>query len=182
MSMKPKDQLNRSHMTVLDNAETLRVDWQQLRRATTRNALEMCSTHACKNRQPLYTAFNHKTGYNTQSPSDADASRPPWATVLPCALKLSTPSALSFSLSLFLSEDWTVFCSQGSETQAVSAGNIFHSPGLTGALAATRYGSFQSLVLLGKYGSLWTGPLCRLRGVGKDKCRWWRHLIDIVWQ
>lgn len=84
-------------------------------------------------------------------------------------------------LSPFLSEDWTAFCSQSPETQAVSAGNIFHSPGPTGALAATRYGSFQSLVLLGKYGSLWTGPLCRLGGVGRDECRWWRQLNDTVW-
>lgn len=96
---------------------------------------------------------------------------------------LRSPSTLPPSpLSPFLSEDWTAFCSQGPETQAVSAGNIFHSLGPTGALAATRYGSFQSFILLGKYGSLWTSPLCRLGEAGKDECRWWRQLSDTVWQ
>lgn len=95
--------------------------------------------------------------------SETDASSLSDATVSQCALSTS-PSSPPSLLSPFLSEDWTAFCSQGPETQAVSAGNIFHSLGPTEALAATRYGSFQSLVLLGKYGSLWTGPLCRLGG------------------
>ena len=95
-------------------------------------------------------------------PSETDAANASDATV---SLRALTPTPTPPSpLSLFLSEDWTAFCSQGPETQAVSAGNIFHSPGPTGALAATRSGSFQSLVLLGKYGSLWTGPLCRFGG------------------
>lgn len=89
------------------------------------------------------------------------------------------PTAPQSTLAPSLSEDWTAFCLQGSETQAVSAGNIFHSAGPTEALAATRYWPFQSLVLLGKYGSLWLGPLCRLGGrVGKDGCRRWRQLTD----
>lgn len=96
---------------------------------------------------------------------------------------LPPPHSPPSTLSPFLSEDWTAFCLQGSETQAVSAGNIFHSPGPTEALAATRYWTFQSLVLLGKYGSLWIGPLCRLGGrVGKDGCRWWRQLTDTARQ
>lgn len=101
--------------------------------------------------------------------SETDASSLSDATVSQCALSTS-PSSPPSLLSPFLSEDWTAFCSQGPETQAVSAGNIFHSLGPTEALAATRYGSFQSLVLLGKYGSLWTGPLCRLGG-GSGKRR-----------
>lgn len=86
----------------------------------------------------------------------------------------STPQILSFSL--FSRRTGLPFVRRNPETQAVPSGNIFHSLGPTEALAATRYGSFQSLVLLGKYGSLWTGPLCCSmrwwrRGVGKDGCR-----------
>lgn len=114
-------------------------------------------------------------------PSETDAANASDATV---SLRPPPPP------SPFLSEDWTAFCSQGPETQAVSAGNIFHSPGPTGALAATRSGSFQSPVLLGKYGSLWTGPLCRF-GVGGWGVEWektsacdednWVTRYDTVW-
>lgn len=99
-----------------------------------------------------------------------------------CALTLSTcylPIIAPSPLSPFLSEDWAAFCSQGPETQAVSAGNIFHSQGPTEALAATWYWSFQRLVLLGKYGSLWTCPLCR-SGAGGGK-RWVQVTKTIEW-
>lgn len=141
-----------------------------------------CCTLAYKNRRALYTAFNHKTRYNTHTTLWDRRCKRLWRY---CFTASSPPPP-----SPFLSEDWTAFCSQGPETQAVSAGNIFHSPGPTGALAATRSGSFQSPVLLGKYGSLWTGPLCRF-GVGGWGVEWektsacdednWVTRYDTVW-
>lgn len=134
--MKLKDKL---HMTVLDRTD------QQQKTCNNKNAFFFSQT-------PTYEKKKITCEIDALLPSEHYCYTV--CTNAPSPHQLLTPPPLSPRTGL-------PFVSQGAETQAVSAGNIFHSPGPTGALAATRYGSFQSFVLLGKYGSLWARPLCR---------------------